>query len=40
MFGLFSKKSKVDIEKNDENKAAMRALFNDAITDGDSYKIA
>ena len=39
MFGLFSKKNKVDVEKNDANKAAMRALFNEATPDGDSYKI-
>ena len=38
--GLFSKKNKWDIEKSDANKAAMRALFNETVPDGDSYKIA
>jgi hypothetical protein len=37
--GLFSKK-KVDTERSDANKATMRALFNKAVPDGDSYKIA
>ena len=36
--GLFSKK-KWDIEKSNANKAAMRALFNGVVPDGDSYKI-
>ena len=37
--GLFSK-NKWDIEQSNANKAVMRALFNEATPDGDSYKIA
>lgn len=32
-------KKKWDVEKSDSNKARMRVLFNQAVEDGDSYKV-
>lgn len=39
--GLFSKKKErvIDMEKSAENKKKLRALFNQAVEDGDTYKI-
>lgn len=38
LFGLFKKKE-WDIEKSDANKKQLRALFNNVVKDGDSWKI-
>ena len=37
--GLFSRKPKIDMEKVQKNKAKMRQLFNQAVSDGDSYEV-
>lgn len=37
--GLFSRKPKIDMEEAQKNKVKMRQLFNQAISDGDSYQI-
>lgn len=37
--GLFSRKPKIDMEKAQKNKVKMRQLFNQAVSDGDSYQI-
>lgn len=37
--GLFSRKPKIDIEEAQKNKVKMRALFNQAVADGDTYNI-
>ena len=38
LFG-FGKKKEMDVVKSDENKAKMRALFNQVVDNGDSYKV-
>lgn len=38
LFG-FGKKKEWDIAKSDENKARLRALFNNVVPDGDGWKI-
>lgn len=37
--GLFSRKPKIDMEAAQKNKEKMRQLFNQAVTDGDSYQV-
>ena len=37
--GLFSRKPKIDMEEVQKNKAKMRQLFNQAVSDGDSYEV-
>lgn len=37
--GLFSRKPKIDMEEAQKNKVKMRQLFNQAVSDGDSYQI-
>lgn len=37
--GLFSRKPKIDMEEAQKNKEKMRRLFNQAVSDGDSYEI-
>lgn len=37
--GLFTRKPKIDMEEAQKNKAKMRQLFNQAVSDGDSYQI-
>ena len=37
--GLFSRKPKMDMEEVQKNKVKMRQLFNQAVSDGDSYEI-
>lgn len=37
--GLFSRKPKIDMEEAQKNKVKMRRLFNQAVSDGDSYQI-
>ena len=37
--GLFSRKPKIDLEAAQKNKEKMRQLFNQAVTDGDSYQV-
>lgn len=37
--GLFSRKPKIDMEEAQKNKTKMRRLFNQAVSDGDSYQI-
>lgn len=38
LFGL-GKKKEMDVVRSDENKAKMRALFDQVVEEGDSYKI-
>ena len=37
--GLFSRKPKIDMEEVQKNKTKMRQLFNQAVSDGDSYEV-
>ncbi len=37
--GLFSRKPKIDMDEAQKNKVKMRQLFNQAISDGDSYQV-
>ncbi len=37
--GLFSRKPKIDMEEAQKNKVKMRQLFNQAVSDGNSYQI-
>lgn len=37
--GLFSRKPKMDMEEVQKNKVKMRQLFNQAVSDGDSYEV-
>ena len=37
--GLFSRKPKIDMEEVQKNKVKMRQLFNQAVSDGDSYQV-
>lgn len=37
--GLFSRKPKIDMEEAQKNKVKMRQLFNQAVSDGDSYQV-
>lgn len=37
--GLFSRKPKIDMEETQKNKVKMRQLFNQAVSDGDSYQV-
>lgn len=37
--GLFSRKPKIDMDEAQKNKIKMRQLFNQAVSDGDSYQV-
>ena len=37
--GLFSKKPKVHMEETQKNKVKMRQLFNQSVSDGDTYQV-
>lgn len=37
--GLFSRKPKMDMEEVQKNKVKMHQLFNQAVSDGDSYEV-
>lgn len=39
LFGKLFKGPEVDMEKSDANRKKMRALFNDAVEDGESYQL-
>lgn len=40
LFGKFFKGPETDQAKSDANKEKMRALFNSAVPDGDTYRLA